>query len=279
MGAINNILGYNQRRTIFDLKSLETAVADTTQRLNTRKAVETPKDDAQRYFTAQSLESKAADIEGLFAGMARGVQSVAIAETAMKAINDFAKTALGKIREASNSSDPAIQSRLADEFNGLLDQMQTAVADASIEDKNLLMGNGNDLTVIFDETESAKLHVKAVDYSNIFAPEGLNLSKATNGFSTEAERNELTERIDAALKKIEADLGNFAQAKNLIEDREQFSKTLAGVFLNAGNELTVANLDDEGAKLLALQTRQQIALEAQSFSNNADRDILRLFGG
>ena len=44
------------------------------------------------------------------------------------------------------------------------------------------------------------------------------------------------------------------------------------------DNLVVADLNEEGANLLALQTRQQLSTQALSLASQSDQAILRLFG-
>ena len=45
----------------------------------------------------------------------------------------------------------------------------------------------------------------------------------------------------------------------------------------AASDLTIADTNEEGAKLLALQTRRQLAVASLSISSSSDRNLLSLF--
>ena len=57
----------------------------------------------------------------------------------------------------------------------------------------------------------------------------------------------------------------------------QGAQTAAGL-QGGADKLTLANINEEGANLLALQTRQQLGIQALSLAAQAEASILRLFG-
>jgi flagellin-like hook-associated protein FlgL len=62
-----------------------------------------------------------------------------------------------------------------------------------------------------------------------------------------------------------------------VQTRQDFTKDLVNTLTAGADNLTLADTNEEGAKLLALQTRQQLSQTALSLSNQADQAVLRLF--
>ena len=49
--------------------------------------------------------------------------------------------------------------------------------------------------------------------------------------------------------------------------------------LQTGSDnLTLADMNEEGANMLALQTRQQLGIQALSLASQANQSVMRLFG-
>ncbi|WP_237152543.1 flagellin [Oryzibacter oryziterrae] len=65
----------------------------------------------------------------------------------------------------------------------------------------------------------------------------------------------------------------------MLQNRSDFMKSFSGSLLTSSEKLVAADPNEEGAKLLALNTRQQLAATSLSFSSEADQGILRLLGG
>ena len=57
----------------------------------------------------------------------------------------------------------------------------------------------------------------------------------------------------------------------------QAKYTMSDIVLTAGVRATLADSNEEGANLLALQTRQQLSSTALSLAAQADQNVLRLF--
>ncbi|MFN3670731.1 MAG: flagellin, partial [Bosea sp. (in: a-proteobacteria)] len=63
----------------------------------------------------------------------------------------------------------------------------------------------------------------------------------------------------------------------VVQTRQDFSKDLIATLKAGADDLVLADTNEEGAKLLALQTRQQLSQTALTLSNQADQAVLRLF--
>ena len=59
--------------------------------------------------------------------------------------------------------------------------------------------------------------------------------------------------------------------------RQDFTKATINTLQTGSDDLTLADFNEEGANLLALQTRQQLSTTALSLGAQADQNVLRLF--
>jgi flagellin-like hook-associated protein FlgL len=60
---------------------------------------------------------------------------------------------------------------------------------------------------------------------------------------------------------------------------EQTLPRTSSIHLKSGaGDLTIADMNEEGANMLALQTRQQLSSTALSLANQAEQSVLSLFG-
>ena len=62
-----------------------------------------------------------------------------------------------------------------------------------------------------------------------------------------------------------------------MQNRQDFTKGLIATLESGSDQLVVADASEEGAKLLALNTRQQLSTTALTLANQADQSVLRLF--
>lgn len=71
----------------------------------------------------------------------------------------------------------------------------------------------------------------------------------------------------------------FGTNLTMLQNRETFMKEFSGTLVTGAETTIGADLNEEGANLLALQIRQQFSSSALSFANEADQGVLRLLGG
>jgi flagellin-like hook-associated protein FlgL len=64
----------------------------------------------------------------------------------------------------------------------------------------------------------------------------------------------------------------------VIQIRQSFTSATINTLQTGADNLTLADNNQEGANLLALQTRQQLSTQALSLSAQTDQAVLRLFG-
>ena len=70
----------------------------------------------------------------------------------------------------------------------------------------------------------------------------------------------------------------FGSNLSTVQTRQDFTKSMINTLRTGADNLTLADPNEEGANLLALQTRQQLSTTALSLAAQADQNVLRLFG-
>ncbi|MGI9381592.1 MAG: flagellin [Methyloligellaceae bacterium] len=169
----------------------------------------------------------------------------------------------------TNSSDRAARES---EFNDLLTQIDQLARDSSFNGNNLLQSD--DLTVIFNEDATSSLTITGVDFDS----GGLGISAAaTDSFQTDANINGTLTQLETATATLRTQAATFGSNLSIVEVREQFTKELTNVLETGAANLTLADTNEEGANLLALQTRQQLSTVALSLASQADQQVLLLF--
>jgi flagellin-like hook-associated protein FlgL len=84
--------------------------------------------------------------------------------------------------------------------------------------------------------------------------------------------------IDAALTKLRAQASAFGSTLTTVQTRQDFTKHLINVLQTGADNLVLADTNEEGANLLALQTRQSLSTTALSLANQSNQAVLKLFG-
>lgn len=170
---------------------------------------------------------------------------------------------------AVNNADRAA---LETEFNNLRTQIDQLAADASFNGVNLL--NGDSLSVIFNEDGSSSLAIAGVTFDS----SGLSISAAaTDSFQSNTSVNASLTELDSAIGTLRQQASTFGSNLSVVEVRQDFTKNLINTLETGAANLTLADTNEEGANLLALQTRQQLSSVALSLASQSDQNVLRLF--
>ena len=87
------VLSSSVRQNLLSLQSTADLLATTQNRLATGKKVNTALDNPTNFFTAQSLDSRAGDINNLLDGIGNGVQVLQAANTGITSLQKLVDTA------------------------------------------------------------------------------------------------------------------------------------------------------------------------------------------
>jgi flagellin len=271
-----------------------TDLANRTQsRLSTGLKVSSAVDDATAYFAAKGLSDRATDFTTRKGDIDQGISSLKTALNATESADKILKQLKG-VAISAKTADDTTKADLTKQFGDLLNQLNSLLGDASYQGTNLINGTSQSLTVRFSEVTSAQLTVTSRDLragALITAvadgtAEGTAIADTligTSGFEGIAASalittiNDVTESIDKAVSTVRAAASNLGSNITLLQTRSDFSTKYVNALTEGSDKLTLADLNEEGANLVALQTRQQLALKALSFAGQSEQSVLSLF--
>ncbi|MBK8008016.1 MAG: flagellin protein [Rhizobiales bacterium] len=174
---------------------------------------------------------------------------------------------------ATVTTPSATRSSLQADYNSLLTQITQLAADASFNGVNLL--NGDSMNVVFNEDGSSSLNIAGVTFS----ASGLGLNaQSGDGFQVTANITAAISALDSATTTLRTQASTFGSKLSIVQARQDFTKNMINVLQVGADNLTLADTNEEGANLLALQTRQSLSTTSLSMAAQADQNVLRLFG-
>lgn len=169
---------------------------------------------------------------------------------------------------AFNNSTQALDS-FASDYNIIREQINQLVVDANFRGVNLL--NGDDLVTFFNENNSSSLTTRGAT----FTADGLGLTEASFRSSSDIELS--ASQVRSALGEVRAFGSTLANSINVIQTRRDFTEATINTLTAGADDLTVADANEEGANLLALQTRQALGTTSLSLASQSQQSVLRLF--
>ena len=90
--------------------------------------------------------------------------------------------------------------------------------------------------------------------------------------------NSAISELDSALTTLRTQAQTLGSNVALLNTRLDFTQNYVNTLQGGADKLTLADINEEGANLLALQTRQQLGIQSLSLAAQAEASILRLFG-
>jgi flagellin len=163
------------------------------------------------------------------------------------------------------------RSSFAAQFDSLLAQIDQLAGDAGFDGINLL--KGDTLKIDFNETGSSSLSIAGTTVTAA----GLGLAAAQNTWQTNKDINDSLDDLKVALTRLQTQASVFSSNASLVEARHEFTSSMIDTLKDAADNLLVADTNEEGAALLALQARQELSTTALSLAAQADSSVLRLF--
>ena len=240
--------------TLADTDTLEQAATKIATALNGTDGVKDAEDTVIGGFTAtvENGQIKISNSKGIVANVSGTISGI---------------TFNGEIGNSTRTTSMK-------QYNEILDQIDQLAKDSGYKGVNLLQGN--DLKVVFNEDRSSYLTINGTFADT--SDKGLKISRA------EDWTNPDNEAIDASISELENAItslrnmaSEFGNNYSIVENRENFTESLINVLEEGSDKLTLADMNEESANMLALQTRQQLAINSLSLASQAAQSVLSLF--
>ncbi len=264
------------RTNLLTLQRTSILISRTQTRLSTGLKVNSALDDASAFFTSKALTNRAADLDGLKSNIDLAISTVQAAIDGIDAISELVNQAKGLANNAKATGDTNERSTLAVQFNSLLAQIDTLANDASFNGTNLLKATPDNLEVAFNEANTSNLTITGLDSTT--GSSGINIAVAANNFGLNANVDTSLTAISNALTTLRSNASTLGSNNTILSSRLDFTANLVNTLEGGAAKLTLADLNEESANLLALQTRQQLGINSLALAAQSERSILSLFG-
>ena len=186
----------------------------------------------------------------IYTGLAKGRGDIAVSNRDVEAL------------DVSTSS-------YAKQFTTALNAYDQLISDSNYQGINLIKGDS--LKVTFNESGNHAYEIKGTDISS--AALGLDVAQWETLSDIKASIEQLKSAV-STLRKVDSELGNNF---SIIQNRQDFTERLINILTEGADKLTLADMNEESANMLSLQTRQQLAINSLSLASQASQAVLKLF--
>jgi flagellin len=271
------------RTNLLSLQQTSDLIGRTQGRLSSGLEVQSALDDPVKFFTSKSLSDRATDINEKKSGVDQSVSTLHVAINAAESIDRILKQMKGILitaKAATSTEKAALQAQ----FASLSAQLNNFVADATYNGTNLIASTATIMTVQFSSLSTSRLNITGVELNvSIVLMGGVATDQASlvvNTLFTAALASDFDAgiaRMDTAIDTVRAAAKSLGSNVSLLQTRLDFSNLLTNTLTQGADKLRLADLNQEGANLVALQTRQQLGFQALAFAGQAEQAILTLF--
>lgn len=292
------------RTNLLSLQKTTGLIGRTQERLATGLKVNSAIDDALAFFKARNLNSRAEDLNAIKDEISNGISVIRAAVQGLEAIESTLKQMKALAQSAISSPESSTRMKLASQFNELRSQVDNLTEDASFNGTNLLKNStaaftsgADNLTVKFNERQDDVIGpgtgalnqlvisgVSGSDFASILASSATAVGTAGStqvwgqtGTAAVTAINAAIRGVDSALITVRQVAQELGTNSSMLEIRRNFTADLVNTLKGGASDLVNADLNEESANLLSLQTRQQLGTISLSIAQQSEQSVLRLF--
>ena len=179
-------------------------------------------------------------------------------------------TSFGAAKIAGNS----VRGDLAGQFNELRDQLDKLADDASFNGINLL--RGDNLKITFNENGTSSIDIQSKNGDALSAANLGLYDLVAKNLDADTDIDTLLGEVKMALGNVRSQASSFGYNLSIVQNRQDFTKEMVNTLQTGAANLTLADMNEEAANLLALQTRQSLSSSSLSLASQADQSVLQL---
>jgi len=276
LNSVNTNVG-----ALIALQNLATTQGDLQQaqnRISTGLKVSSAKDNGAIWAIAQSQRAQSSSLDAVKDSLQRGQSITDVALAAGSSISDLLVQMKAKALAASDTSlDTASRSALNSDFTSLRDQITTIVNNADFNGTNLIKTGAANLTSLANADGTSVITVVAQDLSLGAANVTVAASGANSSIGTVTTATAMIATVKTSIDNVSAALAKLGTGSKSLGGQLTFVGKLQDTLTAGVGNLVDADLAKESARLQALQTKQQLGIQALSIANSSSNSLLGLF--
>lgn len=261
------------------LRGINDQLSETQNRISTGLRVTSAKDNASYFSISSTMASESGMNKAVNEGLTLAKNSVSTGRLGAETMVDLAQQFVDRLAFAQ--TEGVDQDDIQKELSALAAQMATTIEQSSFNGENLISTAGAGLKEVVSgvSRSGATLSTTTINFTSAdletvqgtFAAISIDNTTNANDLKTALTNAEtyLTTVTDAA-----TDLGIVEKS---IETQQNFLNALTDRLDSGVGSMIDADMEEEAARLQALQVQQQLATQSLSIANQAPQNILSLF--
>ena len=258
-----------------NLNATNAQLATTQNRINTGKSVANAKDNGAIWAIAQGQRAEIGALTAVKQSLDRGVAAVDVALAAGETVSDLLLQMKEKALAATDASlTTSARSALNEDFKALRDQIASVSSNAEFNGINLLETGATGFQALANAQGTSTLTVGA----EVMALGSTTVSVATTqSIETLTKATASLTAVSNSIDAVSGALARLGTKSKALSTHITFVGKLSDALESGVGNLVDADLAKESAKLQALQTKQQLGVQALGIANQTPQLVLSLF--
>jgi flagellin len=259
------------------LNATNSALNTAQNEISTGLKVSTATDNGAIWAVAQNERSTVDALGSVQASLNRGISTADVAVSAGQSISDLLNQmkadALSATDKTATTSD--IQN-YANDFVALRNQIAKIVDTSDFNGVNMINTNGSNVMALASSSGKIQITVAAV---NLGLGGGTVTVSASATFSSASTASTVLAAVNTSISQVNAAVAKLGVGVNALQSELSFVQLQTDTLTTGIGNLVDADVAAESATLTALQTKQQLGVQALSIANSSSSHLLSLFQG
>ena len=254
------------------LNSTNSQLQNTQNQVSTGLRIAGAKDDGALYAIAQAQRSQVTSLQAVTDSLNRASSVLDVAVTAGQTISDLLNQLKAKALEATDTSlSTSDRTAISSDFKSLVSEVKTTIANASFDGGNLIKSTAVALNALAGPSgkQTITLAAQAISFG---VSTGITFT-AGSALTTATIASNLVSALNTSITNINSKVASLGTESNQVTGSLTFVSNLSDSLTSGIGNLVDADVAQESATLQALQTKQQLGIQALS------SNLLSLFRG
>ncbi|HEY0282454.1 MAG TPA: flagellin [Rhizomicrobium sp.] len=254
------------------LNSTNAQLQATGSAINSGLKVASAKDNGAIFAIAQNMRGNVAGYSAVSDSLNRASSVVDTGLSAAQSVSDLLiQMKQNALAAADTSLDATSRASLAQDFQALSDQITTIVENASFNGINIVNGAGAGVSALASANDP--------DQTISVAAQDLTVAEldVDAAYTDQATAKTMVGTVSTAIATVNTALSALSSGSKKFSIQASFVSKLSDTLTSGIGNLVDADMARESALLTALQTKQQLGVQALAIANAAPQTILSLF--
>ncbi|QOZ07638.1 flagellin [Bradyrhizobium sp. CCBAU 51765] len=287
------------------LRSVSAQLATTQNRISTGQRVATASDNAAYWSIATSMRSDNAALSAVSDSLGLSAATVDTEYTALTSVIGDKESGLTKLQALLVEAKTAgiDRTKIQADITQIQQDMKLKANSATFNGINWLSTTTGTTPTSFNLVSSysrvggtptiGSITVTTANYTlysttqtgildtvaGSASVDTINISALTDSAADQTTLDGYIAKVTAAINSVASAAADLGAVKNRISTNSEFVKTLMDSVDRGVGQLVDADMNAESTRLQALQTQQQLGVQALSIANQNSQSILSLFRG